>query len=165
MSKEHKLYLGKCDWNHRGRKNCKAYITWKFEDGKFSMCAEVWNPSETDLYCAGQCVDEVAKMFPFNNKARRMVAIWEEWHLNDMVAGSPAQREELAKHTFPNSGEDHYTWALRILGEAGLQPDPSYLHEGNPYSYGSAWLKREIPAEVVTEINSWSLPVLELVGA
>lgn len=82
--------------------------------------------------------------------------------LTGMNAGSKAQREELnslgarrdqalAKQHWPmycrehkldtrQSYFEHYVWAKHWLTQAGLQPDPGYLVNGEPYSYGSSWL-------------------------
>lgn len=82
-------------------------------------------------------------------------AVWEKWHLNDMQAGSPAQTailgtdrasEELKSVKYPDS---HYDACKRILGREGFDPDPSYLVDGEPYSYGSRWLKVDVPREVL----------------
>jgi hypothetical protein len=75
-------------------------------------------------------------------KAERFIAIWNEWHLNDMKAGTPAQEAELKNHTWPGYSVSHYNWACKVLSEAGLQPD-------NGYSYGSAWLKVDVPEDVL----------------
>lgn len=79
---------------------------------------------------------------------------WRAWHLNDMRSGSPAQRAELAKHEFPGYPMSYYDWAKEVLTAAGLQPDPAYLRDGKPYSYGSAWLQEDIPAHVVEFLES-----------
>lgn len=153
----HTYSPGKVDYNKSGRKNCRAAFTWEFDGERFSMQAEIWNPRGTDIYCGGQCVDTVAAYFPHNKKVQRMLAIWREWHLNDMQAGSPAQRAELKKHDFAASGaSSHFLWAQLILHDAGLEPDPGYTHNGKPYRYGSAWLTKPIPPEVVAEIEGWS---------
>lgn len=159
-----KYYLGKCDGYNNGRKSCEAYITWELKDGNFSMCAEVWNVRKTGIIRGGQCVDAVAAYFPDDKKAARMVEVWRRWHLNDLKAGSPAQMEYLRGHDAElealrgsvSPKMDHYTAATKILTYAGLNPDPGYLHNGTPYKYGSAWLKEELPPEVVAEIESWS---------
>ena len=158
MTREHKYFLGKCDYNNSGRKNCAAYITWELsEDGRFSMQAEVWNPRKTDIYCGGQCVDTVAAMFPHNSRARRMVAVWERWHLNDMKAGSAAQEKYLREHPLDPASyaypKSHYDVASKVLADAGLNPDPA-----TGYKYGHAWQREELPAEVLAEIRSWSQP-------
>jgi hypothetical protein len=77
--------------------------------------------------------------------------IWEKWHLNDMQAGSPSQTAYLKAH--PVNGIDHYTQASAALKAAGLNPDPNYLHKGNPYKYGIAWLRVEVPAEVLQYLH------------
>lgn len=74
--------------------------------------------------------------------------IWENWHLNDMQAGSPAQTAYLKAHPVPRSA-DHYTATVHALTAAGLNPAPDYIHNGKPYQYGSAWLFKEVPADVV----------------
>jgi hypothetical protein len=156
MSNDKHYYCpGKVDYNQSGRKNRKAYITWSLEDGRFSMSAEIWNPQQTGLYLSGQCVDTVAAYFPDDTKAQQMLAVWREWHLNDMKAGSPRQTAWLAAH--PRVLKYDFTQQCRALKDAGLNPDRQCVHEnGKPYSYGSAWLRRELPADVVAMINSWS---------
>ena len=160
MAKEHRYVLGKVDYNKSGRRNCEAAITWSVDNGRFSMCAEIWNPRHTDIYCGGQCVDSVAAYFPHNAKAQRMVAIWREWHLNNMKAGSSAQEAWLKanpidpkEYAYPKS---HYDVACAKLAAAGLNPDASHVRNGKPYAYGSAWLNVDLPADVLAEIESWS---------
>lgn len=150
----HKYELGKCDYNTSGRKNCRAVIEWKLKDGRFSMTATIWQPNGRDILCGGQCVDTVVSFFPDDKKAQRMAEIWKRWHLNDMCAGSPAQSEYLRQHPI----DDWLHWhekACEALRHAGLNPDPNYLHEGKPYVYGRAWLKEDIPPDVIAEIESW----------
>jgi hypothetical protein len=154
MEKEHRYVLGKVDYNGNGRENCEAAITWTLANGRFSMSAEILQPSRNDSYCCGQCVDTVAAYFPDDAKAQRMVAIWRDWHLNDMCAGSPAQAAFLKANPIEDR-LNYYTTACAALDLAGLNPDPGYLHNGQPYKYGSAWLKRDLPADVIAEIESW----------
>lgn len=155
--KTHTLKLGKIDYNGSGRKNCMAEIEWSLEDGRFSMSAGIWNARGTDYTCCGQCVDTVAAYFPRNKKVQRMLRVWLDWHLNDMTAGSPAQTEWLKAHPRPDAERgDHYSWACGALRAAGLNPDPGYMHGGKPYAYGSAWLSRGIPSDILAEIDSWS---------
>lgn len=156
----HKYYLGKCDIYGKGGKYFDAFITWTFDGRCFAMCAEVWNLRKDDILIGGQCVAEVAAMFPADEKAKRMVAIWKRWHLNNMIAGSPAQEEWLrenpidpAEYAYP---KNYYEVACAKLEAAGLNPDPGYRHKGHPYAYGHAWLKEDLPAHVVEEIQGWS---------
>lgn len=144
--------IGKVDYNGSGRKNCLATLEYELKpDGRFSMCGNIWNPRKTDIYCGGQCVDEIAKYFPNNKTVQRMAAVWKRWHLNDMQAGSPAQRAFL--ETRPELRD--YSERKAALAAACLDPDASYLHNGKPYEYGSAWLKDELPPEIIEEIQNW----------
>jgi hypothetical protein len=132
---------------------CECEITWELKDGQFSMSAGVWMRSKQDLLMCGQCVDKVAGYFPNDKKAQRMKAIWERWHLNGMNAGSAVQEQWLrdhpidpAEYAYPKS---HYVVASAKLAEAGLNPDP------DGYTYGHAWKREEIPADIIAEIQSW----------
>lgn len=84
------------------------------------------------------------------NKVEAFRRFWDQWHLNDCTAGSPAQEAWLKanpiKAVYPVT---HYDLALDGLTKAGLQPDASYLHNGKPYSYGSAWLHVDVPEDVL----------------
>lgn len=85
----------------------------------------------------------------------RLRDIWREHHLNDLRAGSPAQRAYLKANPMPNTS-DHYRDACKALRTAGLNPDPTYIHNGKPYAYGSAWLREDVPQEVLEWL--FSLP-------
>lgn len=147
--------LGYVDYNKQGRADCLVTITVKYEDGVFSATGEIWNPRQTDCHVCGQCLDEIAELFPQHETAQRLIAIWREWHLNDLTAGSPAQEAYLKSnpvtYVYPQS---HYEVACDALKAAGLQPDLNYLHNGKPYAYGTAWLRREIPADIAAEIET-----------
>lgn len=73
-------------------------------------------------------------------------AIWDEYHLNDRVAGSPAQ-ELYLKHNPCDDRMNHYEQAVKRLTAAGLNPDPNNTNPmtGKPYEYGSAWLRKDVP--------------------
>lgn len=77
-----------------------------------------------------------------------LIDAWERWHLNDMKAGSPAQEEWLRAHpvnaVYPKS---HYEEASKALEKAGLNPDPT-----TGYKYGHAWMREEIPGEVLAKL-------------
>ena len=128
------LELGKVDYNGSGRRNCRATFEWELkDDGNFTMSANIWNPKGTDIYCGGQCVDEVASYFPGNHNIKRMADIWGRWHLNNMKAGCEHQRA--------------LGWAWESNGN---EPCPIC-----GYKYGTAWFKEEIPQNIKDEIKSW----------
>lgn len=81
---------------------------------------------------------------------RQLLNTWDRWHLNDMVAGSPRQMAYIRANPDKFKGaRDYYANALAVLGEAGLNPDTEYLHNGEPYKYGHAWLREDVPADVL----------------
>ena len=85
----------------------------------------------------------------------RFRAVWERWHLNDLRAGSPAQMEYLrANPVTADCPESYYEKACEALTAAGLQPDKGHLHNGKPYRYGSAWLREQLPRDVMEFLNS-----------
>tara|TARA_Y100000034_G_C6910321_1_gene424399 strand:- start:18683 stop:19123 length:441 start_codon:yes stop_codon:yes gene_type:complete len=129
----------------------RAEIDWELDDGRFSAMGYLKENGRE--YSAGQNLDEIKDLFPEDEMVSRIYKVWKKWHLNDMHAGSPDQEAYLAKLDY--EGSDHYSWAKETLEEAGLNPDPNYMHNGEPYSYGSAWLKVDLPAEVIDEVMSW----------
>ncbi len=131
----HTIELGKVDFNHNGKRNCMAELEWELTgDGRFTMSGNIWNHLHTDIYCGGQCVDEVVDLFPHNKKAQRMLEIWKRWHLNDAQAGCEHQRS---------------------LGWVNYNEHPSEPCPVCGYKYGTAWLKEEIPETIKAEIRSW----------
>lgn len=149
------LNLGKIDYNNSGRRDCMADMEVDWDGRQVTICANIWNPRHTDIYAGGQCVDMVAGFFPHHKAAQRLLAIWRDWHLNSTRAsGSPAQRAWLKANpvtaTYP---ESYYEKASAALAAAGLNPDPGYLHNGKPYSYGSAWLHEELPDGIKAELD------------
>lgn len=89
---------------------------------------------------------------------KRFRQIQQDWHLNTMQAGTPAQMAELKKHKFPGYPINHFDWASDILWGAGLNPDNAYGPDGTPgaatgilggYKYGHAWLKQAVPEDVL----------------
>lgn len=125
-------------------------------DGRLSICGNIWNAHHTDIVTGGQIIDQIADLFPGNSQVQLIHSIWKKWHLNYMKAGSPAQECHLKKHSgeFPGYPVSHYEWASKLLAEAGLNPDPGYLHNGKPYKYGTAWLRVELPADVVAYVEA-----------
>ncbi len=92
---------------------------------------EGWTPEKLDLF----------------------VAYWRRWHLNDMHPGSPLQTDFLELVGCDESG-DWYDNRCKALAAAGLNPDPFYLRDGQPYEYGRAWLRQEVPEHVLQWLTS-----------
>jgi len=107
---------------------------------------------------------------------KKLIEVWERWHLNGMRAGSPDQADyiranpELFEVQSPVS---HYENACKVLESAGLHPSPNYTWDrlvaegmyshavpefkaGRPYGYGHAWLKEQLPQDIVDFIRALS---------
>lgn len=149
-----KLVIGKVDYENKGFASNAVEIEYSLKDGRFSASGNIWMGSRRDILSGGQNLEEIAELFPQDQLVQRVVSIWRKWHLNDMHAGSPKQEAFLDTLNLPNN--NHYENAKAKLQEAGLDPDESYMHGGKPYSYGSAWLNIDLPADVIAEIDSWA---------
>lgn len=111
--------------------------------------------------CFGQCndmVEQFAAGLPGAQRfaLERLCQLWREWHLNDLQAGTEAQR--LAVAIAEDAGElnriDWYGSACAALERRGLLTDRGY-------KYGSKWLVRRLPVSVASEITA----LVEQLGA
>lgn len=136
-----------------------VFIKIEFADGKLSItgvegpmrngnasgsCGQI-NMSEWDI-------SEYAPGFD-RDVELKLREIWDQWHLNEMQAGSPAQMAFLKANPITDR-LNHYTKACQALAAAGLNPDPNYLHNHKPYRYGSAWLSVEVPEDVLVWLQA-----------
>ena len=105
-------------------------------------------------YC-GQCLDV------FNDKAaqyimpqekqklfNRIFEIWNEYHLNNLQAGTKAQRKCLNDAARTMHYAKNYDIACNYLERNELLVD-------NGYKYGSGWLCKPIPTHIIEEILTW----------
>lgn len=132
--------------------------------------------------CCDEVLKDVKTYVTNPKKVKRMIEVWKEWHLNGMNAGcehqrsakwnevridpaelpkSHANRDEkgiLAIWVYPSAHFEKGKWiepsvyAGSDVHEKGLLTKPCPICG---YKYGTAWLKREIPAEIINEINLW----------
>ena len=134
--------------------NITAIVEWELIDGKFSASGSI--KENRQFIAAGQCLDTIKEYFPDDTLFNSIFEVWKEWHLNDLTAGSPNQERFLKD--YKESGNDYnYSDACVLLESAGLLVDNDYIHNGKPYKYGSAWLTRIIPDDVIRTINRLSL--------
>ncbi len=121
---------------HREKAGRFCDLKISLENGRLSICGSegrIVNAAKREESC-GQIRDTLLEWFPECEP-------YLKWHLNDMKAGTPAQEAELARHEWDRHGS-YYDWACARLSDAGVLVD-------NGYKYGSAWLKVELPPEVV----------------
>lgn len=89
-------------------------------------------------------------------KVAQFLQIWGKWHLNDMCAGTPEQTALLKAKLYTEDRkypENDYTHACEFLDAHGLLTDKHPV-TGEPYKYGHAWLKVEVPAGVLAWLRS-----------
>ena len=135
----------------------------QFRDGRLSITGvEGPLPSGNAAGSCGQ-IDDILREYEIarwgfangwnESLLQRFLDAWCEWHLNDMKAGSPAQEAFLKANPITDR-LNHYEAAVVALAKAGLTPDPNYSVNGAPYVYGSAWLRTEVPADVLDFLRS-----------
>lgn len=115
---------------------------------EFAASGQIWNRVETDLYCAGQCLDEINE-FVHNPKFKTIYKMWQKYHLNTMHAGTKEQEDFLESFFKTNNIRYDYTKACKVLEENNLY---EVEHDGEPYKYGHGWLYEAIPDEDLTTI-------------
>jgi len=161
------LELGKVDYNRRGRRVNRVTIevelrqctgNWRTVDlepiteyTQLSICGAVWDGNGNDWLTGGQCEDTISELFPHDPRVQEIVAIWQQWHLNGVHAGTHAQ-EEIVKAAYDKSNRawssDYYGMACTVLEEHNLLIDRGY-------TYGHAWLVDVLPQEVIDTVKSW----------
>jgi hypothetical protein len=84
---------------------------------------------------------------------KKLLDVWDKWHLNDMQAGCVHQRamgwdKELINPDLPAEQKNMKCWEYPPIGYlTGVCPECGY-------KYGSAWLFEEVPADVIEWLNS-----------
>lgn len=148
-----------------------VWVTIKFENGRLFITG-VESP-RCNGNCSGSCGQIQDQLNPLDFrtffkgwdavKVAKLKKIWKQWHLNDMQAGSPDQILMIeAMREIDNPGNmEYYDWACSTLKAAGIYEDPNYLIEGKPYRYGSAWLSKEVPEDVL----QWLYDLPDAVGS
>lgn len=125
------------------------------ENGCLTISGSLYHPT---IKAHGQIQDHIPILQPYifnkgwdTDKLNELIKIWNRWHLNNLRAGSPDQEAALRNTKITG---DFYPQALAYLKNLGLHPDPNCLVDGKPYSYGSRWLKEELPEEVIKYLES-----------
>lgn len=125
-------------------RKAQVYCVIEYKDGRLSISG-VEGPYRNGN-CAGSCGqiemgysrDKLNEDMELSNgwsltKWFYFLKVWDRWHLNDMRAGCEHQRANGWTY------EEHHD-PKTFKGEACLQCG---------YKIGSAWLKEEVPAEII----------------
>ncbi len=109
----------------------------RIEDGRLSIMGTVGDYS-------GQVAEHIV---PKNEAQERLLEIWKQWHNNDLHPGTERQEKAIEKWKKEN-GIKYATFkdACTYLKRIGL-------YEDNGYVYGSKWLKRELPKDIIETIE------------
>jgi hypothetical protein len=129
--------------NHHGSL-VPVVATIKWDGKRLSICGVEGPKANGDAYGSCGQVSESADHVDRAIFYKRLMEVWNRWHLNDMKAGSPVQeawlRANPLKVEYPQS---YYTEACLALHNVGLHPD------SDGYKYGSAWKHEEVPQSVI----------------
>jgi hypothetical protein len=156
---ERQIGFGKIDYDGRGRKINKTSLSveikikdsakdWEtLEEVKgvpeLTMSVSVWNSKMTDIVAGGQMVEKLLQFFPLDEKLKKLVSIWKEYHLNDLKAGTKKQSEALEAW----SGKpDRYDYDASVEYLKSIN-----LYDDRGYKYGNGWLYMPIPESVIKE--------------
>ena len=130
------------------RKGQTCEVQVKLKDERLSIVGLIYEgdtllENEENLLHSGQCKKEAKRFIP-----GLLYQIWDHWHLNDMRAGTPVQRK-LLRELFAVCPSANYDQQCEFLEQRDL------LFDGD-YKYGSAWLKEELPQDVIDYVHSLS---------
>lgn len=153
------LSLGKVDGYNNNRKSCALEITLEITQHDphlnqldvnlnpvtesyfvLSLTGDLWNSGHTDILQGGQMQDSILD-YVNTARTRKIVELWNRWHLNDMRPGTATQAALLELRP----GVQDYTARCRVLAVNDLLIDRGY-------KYGSAWLVEYLPTDVLIEL-------------
>jgi len=116
---------------------------------EFTASGRIWNHIHSDIYCGGQCLDEIAQ-YVCTPEFKAIYTLWKKYHLNSMHAGTEEQEEFLDEYFKAEHIRYDYSEAKKILEENNLLTVK--LADGTDYTYGTGWLYRAIPEEALNTI-------------
>ena len=150
------------------RRAVNVFVTITYDTGRLSITGVVGPKSNGDAFgSCGQIADTLtdSTFRPAKNvDTVRLSDVWDRWHLNDMRAGCEHQRADgwdtrpidpakplrsYGKH-FP--GQRQESWNMLTWVRADEHPD-GLLSRPCPtcgYKYGTAWLREDVPSDVLT---------------
>lgn len=152
-------------------KNVRAFrsaVTLKKRRAKLlvlSIVGDVYYP-RVGLGSCGQCIGEIREQWGHHPMVAELCDLWDQWHLNDMRAGTVNQMRilEVEDRDAPqmltaddetpraNPRTDYLDWAYGVLGSAFLLFD-------RDYKFGNEWLFEPMPRKVVNRIKALALAI------
>lgn len=103
---------------------------------------------------SGQIIEKFEDFIPFFAKsdidsAKKIAEIWHNYHLNDLQAGTKLQQDTLEenRNEWYKDKEDNYGHQKAFLENRNLLKDRGY-------QYGTEWLYKPVPQEIIDFIYS-----------
>ena len=134
---------------HGGRRS-SLFCEIVYKDGKLSIHGVIGPmPSGNCIGSCGQIQDELKAIDSYargwnNHMTNKLRMIWDEWHLNHIKAGTPVQENYLKQHGLRGKVYSEKCEALKSVGLYEVT-----LEDGTLYEYGTKWLTREVPQDVL----------------
>lgn len=148
----------KIDWYDRGRKinQPEVTMTLKYDEEDrpcLSIHGNIWNCHHTDIVCGGQNLDEMIKFDSISSDPifNKLYYLWTNYHLNDAVAGTPAQLAAIK--TFHTANKENSIVNLNSFNADIEHLKSIGLYDDNGNIYGSEWFYMSIPDEDLQMIN------------
>lgn len=150
--------FGKVDYYGRGRRVNKVDVTVRLYDkgdgrAVLGIAGGFWNGRGTDYMHCGQCLDAIAK-FVDDPLFLKIYGWWKDFRNNGTrCCASPKQEAAVGEWLAVGHTYD-YDKVCSMLKSKNLLIDKSYIVDGEPFRYGSKWIYKEIPKNVIEEIKS-----------
>lgn len=145
--------FGKVAYNGKRRINAvDVYMSLSDSDNNdgrqvLSIHAGIWNATKTDYVMCGQCLDWIDEHYENIHKDplfKKLYHLWSLYHLNDLSPGTEKQMKALKEARYDKCNYDVQCEYLKNIN----------LYDDDGYIYGSQWLYRAIPVDVIKEIKS-----------
>lgn len=100
------------------------------------------------LNSGGQCLDQIK---PRTQAQRKLIYLWENYHLNGMSAGTKEQDEAIKKWQADNKYD--FGKACEYLKSIGLY-EVKHPKTGELYKYGSGWIREDLSSTFLIGLKS-----------
>lgn len=111
-----------------------------------SICGDISNHSSGQIY--DSIMNNLDILYVPKDNIKQLIEIWKEYHLNDLQAGTKKQMDcikDMESNGFDTSANNYY----EIINH--LEEVYKLGYDGH-YKYGSNWLCKPIPQNIIDEL-------------